>query len=216
MKKTVKNEGAGWSKVSEYGYAGEGGGNRAFDRNEAYLLREEDRTSERGGSVITEASYGYDLYGNTITIQNTENRADGNASPVLELKAEISYKAPDPVNYLAGLPETIQVYSGGKQIRERRGEYNAYGALKRLTEEAGIAPEGKEPLAVVHTISWDAYGNIAEVSDSGGSYTRFEYAYGYQYPSIITVGGPNAGPYTSSTDWNPIFGVKIQEVDENG
>jgi YD repeat-containing protein len=193
----------GWSREVQYGYR---------EAPYAQVLTEQTTVEEGGERIRTRREYGYDGYGNVAFLRES---GDG----IGTLEAEIGYWNHEGGGaYYHGHPEEISVYGireGRREVlRRRRGEYEGvHGALVRQTAESGRPAE--QGGAVVTEISWDGYGNIAEIRNGG--WVRYEYDdETRQYPEVITEGGSGAGPYESRIEWDHRRGVKRKERDENG
>ena len=192
------NEGiSAWNRKTLYEYR---------ERPYAQQTKVTTITGENNREITTSVSYEYESgYGN---VKKMIERSDG----AKELSAEISWwHGGDSGKYFHTHPARIQVFSDGKLIRERNGEYHkTTGALVRQ-----IQCGGEDDNDITTVISRDNYGNLSALQN-GSFLMKYEWGYNYQYPVTITrSGGTDAGPYTSKIDWDPVFGVKTEEKDEN-
>jgi RHS repeat-associated protein len=177
-----------------------------FARN----VREETEAHEliqEGVPVTTSAGYEYDAYGNVTRL---EQRAGGSET----VTAAIRYWDDDAL-YLHAHPREITVRgSESGLLRKRVGEYDhATGALTTLTQMHGETYSSQDGVSV---IEWDAYGNLAKITDPGGAFVSYKYDELRQYVEEITAGGRGiAAPYRSRIEWDKALGKKTKETDEN-
>lgn len=175
----------------------------------ARVTTETNTIYETGGSLKTEMEYGYDGFGNVNMVYD---RGDTSTSAD-DLTATITYKNSNNP-YFHNHPESITVVdSNNKTLRYRKAEYDyTYGCMTGLTQY-----DGKKYSTSV--IGWDNdYGNISSITDPNGAKVSYVYdAINHQYVTGIASSGQDVGlgVYESSMDWDPVFGVKTLERDEN-
>jgi RHS repeat-associated protein len=177
-----------------------------YARNTAETLTINEPDND-GSVVETRVTYEYDAYGNVVKL---EERMNGEGETI---RARIEYWR----NESRYIHRPLRIEVRGERsglLRERYAVYDSgTGALKELRR---YYRENGARKTSIHSIEWDAYGNMTRITDPAGSYTGYVYDELGQYVTEIRAGGPGISPYVSRMAWNKILGKKTEETDENG
>ncbi|MCL1812607.1 MAG: hypothetical protein FWG29_03705, partial [Treponema sp.] len=200
-----------WSRTTTYAY-----------RDAPYALQRQVTTEvwENGQNttaMTTAVDYEYDnsrsgplQYGNVTKIRDTV--LTGTQKPP-DLTAEITWWEPGTA-YFHAHPTGITVESGTTLIRRRTGAYDQRTGALILQTQKGQETTTQSDLTT--KLTWDPYGNLERIENVGSSWGAYEWdREHHQYPVTITRGGPGVGPYESHIAWDPLWGVKTKETDEN-
>ncbi|MCL2480118.1 MAG: hypothetical protein FWF38_00245 [Spirochaetaceae bacterium] len=159
--------------------------------------------------LFNRVEYTYGSFGNIIHINNEWKESAGRDK---RLYANIEYNFNNSTRYLHSHPTKIEVYDKDHNLlRKRTGAYNSStGSLMALTQYDG----DKESLS---ELTWDSYGNLKSIKDSGGATIIYEYdSLLTQYVTEIKVKGFATEEYSSYMDWDIRYGRKIGEKEESG
>ena len=164
-----------------------------------------EKSSGEENCIRTSTEYEYDGYGNCKTIR----QEFGNGK---KLSGEIVYDNSDTTNYIIGLPVDIRVYgTDGEPLRHRAGRYDRLGQLIELRQYYDDYNYSE------NTLTYDEYGNITSVSDSGGAKLTYTYDKDVNIFVVkVAQSGNGTDTYISELEYNPATQTKSFEKDSNG
>lgn len=159
----------------------------------------------------------YDPYGNVSSAQSL-----GDLALSGDERTEVTEYAYNPTAYLVGLPQTTRTLDHtGATVAQTWFAYDGAPdpatppTQGRLTKQCPWLHGGENPCV---TLTHDAYGNVATVTDARGSVTTTTYdATFHTFPvSVTTPGTPNApGGLATHSTYDERFGVVLTVTDPN-
>jgi RHS repeat-associated protein len=156
--------------------------------------------------LSTETTFDYDLWGN---IKYYADQGDGTAMDFLS--AAITYHDNDQ-KYIKSVPQSLEVFANQQLIRRRETDMDATGNVTQIRQYL------ENGTAATHDMAFDDFGNLIKMTNpvnKNGERLWFEYQYDNNLNTYV-VETKDAYGYSSSNQYDPIFGQLLESIDLNG
>ncbi|MGE5576612.1 MAG: toxin TcdB middle/N-terminal domain-containing protein [Syntrophothermus sp.] len=170
-------------------------------RTEKYFY--EGQTS---GALYTYVTYDYDQYGNVTRYFDAGDAGAGD-----DVTLVITYYE-DLQRYIVEKPASVKVYGNDRLMRHREGTYDAAG---NLTELCQYLEDGQ---AAVTNLAYYSNGNLKQVTGPPNLNGQ-RYSVAFEYDPVVSTyitRITDSFRYTSTAQYNYLYGQESQSVDING